>query len=140
MSSSRARCRKRAFTAEEAAELVVEDFPDDSDAASGEDFDELITQEEFFGDGDSSADEDARLHTAASSAEGAVSSDDNEEEEDLDAAAASGSSKTPSSTSKEPPAAKRLRTTQRLVNSIEAALDPENFDPMQLPSTKKPKT
>ena len=78
MSSSRARSRKP-FTVEEAAELVVEDFLDES--YSDEDFDELIKQEEFFGDGASSADEDADKDTATSSAEGAVYSDNDEEED-----------------------------------------------------------
>ena len=136
MSSSRA-CSGKNFTVEEAAELVVDDFLDESDVA--EDFGGLITQEEFFGHCASSADEDADRFTAASSAEGALYSDDDEEEDHADAVAAGGTRKNLSSTTKTTPAAKRLRTNQWLVNSIDAAMDPENFDAMEFPATKKPK-
>ena len=62
--SSRAGSRKRTFSAEEVAELVMEDVFDDED--DDEDFDDFLMVAEFMGEKDSSDDDDQPAASAAS--------------------------------------------------------------------------
>ena len=109
--SSRPGSRKRTFSAEEAAELVMKDVFDDED--DDEDFDELLMVAEFAGEKDSSDDDHKPEASAASQRVHDSSSSDDYSQGDCGLASSSKS-----------PRAKRLRTKQRFVNSIDAALDP----------------
>ena len=125
--SSRAGSRKRTFSAEEAAELVIEDVFDDKD--DDEDFVDFLTVAEVTGEKDSGNDNDQPAASAASQRVHDSSSSDDYSQGDCNLASSSRS-----------PRSNWLRTKQRLVNSIDDALDPDNHDMMELLTPKKPRT
>ena len=108
--SSRAGSRKRIFSAEEVVELMMEDVFDDED--DDEDFDDFLTVAEFAGEKDSSDDNDQPAASAASQRVYDSSFSDDYSQGDCNLASSSRS-----------PRAKPRRTKQRLVNSMDAALD-----------------
>ena len=111
------------FAAEEALSLICRDVEDDNE--SGDDDDnlfELCSPDDFD---DESNPDDAE-----------DDSDDQGEEAESDCSSNSTSRGRPRKSSRSTggqPRAKRLRTQQRLVNSIDSALDQENFDDLELP-------
>ena len=102
----------------------MEDMFDDD-----EDFDDFLTVAEFAGEKDSSDDDDKPAVSAASQRVHDSSSGNDYSQGDCNLASSSIS-----------PRAKRLKTKQRVVNSIDAALDPDNYDTMELPMPKKLRT
>ena len=105
----------------------MEDVFDDED--DDEDFDDFLTVADFACEKDSSDDDDQPAASAGSEPVHNSSSRDDYSKGDCNLASSSRS-----------PRANRLRTKQRLVNSIDAALDPDNYDKMELPTPKKPRT
>lgn len=125
-------CR-RVYTAEEVAEIFA---GEDSD---GDDFDDLLTGDEFRGmmcnEDDDQVDDDG--DQAGGSAAGGVSTTGHDLDMDEQDEEGGGDEEEEEEGSTNPlgsPSAKRLRTANRLVNSIDAALEPDNYDPMPLPA------
>ena len=138
--------RRTRFTAEEAADLVFAESSDEED-----DLDELFTSDEFFEDDEDDDEENGDDHNGERTL--CLPSDSDGDEGGDSTGAAGGSSRAarkrsrpsrppsspsspPSSPSSPPssPPPKRPRTKKRLVCGIDEALDPQNYDELDIPA------
>ena len=138
--------RRTRFTAEEAADLVFAESSDEED-----DLDELFTPDEFFEDDEDDDEENGDDHNGERTL--CLPSDSDGDEGGDSTGAAGGSSRAarkrsrpsrppsspsspPSSPSSPPssPPPKRPRTKKRLVCGIDEALDPQNYDELDIPA------
>ena len=105
-----ARRRNLQFSVEEAARLVLEDESDDDD------LDELLTEEELEDEG------------------GFSNASDSDDDMDGTSQKTSGSCSSRERSTVSPPA-KRSKRTDRAILTIDTALNPDNYDDMDLPSS-----